>query len=180
MSWFSRKKTVAANEREKSDTSSVTNKIVLNFRRYSAEQVRELAAVTLDAAGFDPSIADPKVGDRMPDGTVYAGDSPDTGKPMYTTPTDASLMKWKEAMDYTAKLNAYGHQDWRLPAKGELNALFNNRAAIGGFNENVRDTASWYWAGMQEDKRIAWAQRFCDGDQVWHAAASSSSVRPVR
>src|SRR5258708_6921449 len=28
-------------------------------------------------------------GDRMPDGTVYAGISPESGKPMYTTPGDA-------------------------------------------------------------------------------------------
>jgi hypothetical protein len=34
----------------------------------------------------------------MPDGTVYAGVSPDTGQPMYTTFDDApSTMKWKKA-----------------------------------------------------------------------------------
>ena len=27
----------------------------------------------------------------MPDGSIYAGVSPDTGKPMYTTPKDAPL-----------------------------------------------------------------------------------------
>src|SRR5947207_14645373 len=32
-----------------------------------------------------------KPGDRMPDGTVYAGISPDTHKPIYATPKDASL-----------------------------------------------------------------------------------------
>ena len=31
----------------------------------------------------------PQIGDEMPDGTVYAGLSPDTNKPMYTTPADA-------------------------------------------------------------------------------------------
>lgn len=30
-----------------------------------------------------------RIGDRMPDGTVYAGISPDTSKPMYTTPAYA-------------------------------------------------------------------------------------------
>src|SRR4051794_5579729 len=33
--------------------------------------------------------AELKPGDRMRDGTVYAGLSPDTGKTMYTTPADA-------------------------------------------------------------------------------------------
>src|SRR5438552_817465 len=32
-----------------------------------------------------------KPGDRMADGTIYAGVSPDTGKAMYTTPADAPL-----------------------------------------------------------------------------------------
>ena len=32
-----------------------------------------------------------KVGDRMPDGTIYAGTSPDTGTAMYTTSADAPL-----------------------------------------------------------------------------------------
>lgn len=33
-----------------------------------------------------------KPGDRMEDGTVYAGTSPDTGKAMYATPKDASMV----------------------------------------------------------------------------------------
>ena len=180
MSWFSRTKTVVAKEREISEGPGLTKKIVLNFRRHSAQQVRDMATGTLDAAGFDPSIADPKVGDRMLDGTVYAGDSPDTGKPMYATPTDASLMKWKEAMDYTATLNAYGHQDWRLPTKGELNVLFNNRAAIGGFNVSGSTPAGWYWSGTQVYEWRAWVQRFSDGYQIINDKDHHSSVRCVR
>src|SRR5260370_42273506 len=33
----------------------------------------------------------PAPGDKMPDGTIYAGVSPDTGKAMYATPADAPL-----------------------------------------------------------------------------------------
>ena len=32
-----------------------------------------------------------KVGASMPDGSIYAGVSPDTGKPMYATPKDAPM-----------------------------------------------------------------------------------------
>src|SRR5262245_32539436 len=107
--------------------------IILNFGRYSMETVQNMAAATLESAGFDPTIADPKVGDRMPDGTIYAGDSPETGKPMYTTPRAVrSPMEWKEARDYAKNLDAHGHKDWRLPTKRELAVLFNNHAAIGG------------------------------------------------
>src|SRR5947209_4395363 len=35
------------------------------------------------------AAADPSVGDRKPDGTVYAGVSPETGQAMYSTPGDA-------------------------------------------------------------------------------------------
>ena len=31
-----------------------------------------------------------KIGDAMRDGSIYAGTSPDTGKPMYAMPKDAS------------------------------------------------------------------------------------------
>ena len=181
MPWFSRTKTDAAAEPEESGDPGTTKKIVLNFRRYSAQQVRELATVTLGAAGFDPSVADPKIGDKMPDGTVYAGESPDTGKPMYTTPADASLtVKWKEAMDYAAKLDAHGHDDWRLPTKNELNVLFNNRAAIGGFKVSGSGPAGWYWSGTQLFKWHAWEQRFSDGDQGYYNKDGHPSVRCVR
>jgi hypothetical protein len=121
----------------------IAKTIVLNFRGRTSAAALEMAAATLQAGGFDAAEANkPKpveIGDKMPDGTVYAGLSPETGKPMYVTPADASLtMKWKEAMDYAKRLDTHGHQDWRLPTKGELNVLFNNRAAIGGFNVPAR------------------------------------------
>lgn len=36
----------------------------------------------------------PSIGTVCPDGTVYAGISPDGGRPMFTTPTDAGLMPY--------------------------------------------------------------------------------------
>src|SRR5947209_3092432 len=88
-----------------------------------------------------------KPGDCMPDGTIYAGISPDTHKPMYATPADAALtMEWTQAMKYAEELDAHGHRDWRVPTKGELNLLFNNRAAIGGFDESGSYPAGWYWS----------------------------------
>src|SRR5262249_56590304 len=72
--------------------------------------------------------AELKPGDRMQDGTIYAGLSPDTGKEMYTTPADATgTMKWKKAMDYAAGLDAHGRRDWRVPTKAEVNVLYETR-----------------------------------------------------
>jgi hypothetical protein len=67
----------------------------------------------------------PKIGAKMPDGTIYAGISPDTGKPMYATPADAPLtMTFNEAAEHAKTANsqkACGHRDWRVPTKAELN-----------------------------------------------------------
>jgi hypothetical protein len=123
----------------------------------------------------------PQPGDRMPDGTVYAGTSPETGKAMYTTPKDTALtMKWKQAMEYAAKLDAHGHQDWRMPTSGELSVLFKNRAAIGGFDESGSGPAGWYWSSSQLNDDIAWSQRFSDGGQDFSGKDTDSSLRCVR
>jgi hypothetical protein len=124
---------------------------------------------------------EPKIGDKMPDGTVYAGISPDTNKPMYATPADAPLtMKlFNKATEYAAQLDAHGHRDWHLPTKNELNALFNNRAAIGGFDVSGSDPAGWYWSTSPYGWS-AWGQRFSDGSQYLYSMDDRSSVRPVR
>jgi hypothetical protein len=127
------------------------------------------------------AITEPKPGDRMADRTIYAGISPDTGKAMYATPKDASLtMKWKAAMEYASKLDEHGHNDWRVPTKGELNVLFQNRAAIGGFDISGSNPAGWYWSSSQDDRLTGWAQRFSDGGQGYYGPFTDSSLRCVR
>jgi hypothetical protein len=34
-----------------------------------------------------------------------------------------------------------------MPTKSELNVLFNNRAAIGGFDLSGSEPSGWYWSG---------------------------------
>jgi hypothetical protein len=124
----------------------------------------------------------PKVGDKMEDGAVYAGISPHTNKPMYATPADASLtMTFNDAQKYAATLDAHGHKDWRVPTKAELNVLFNNRAAIGGFDEPGSFPAGWYWSSLQSGYYgLAWAQRYSDGYQYDILKSFDSSLRCVR
>src|SRR5690349_17209341 len=43
------------------------------------------------SAETNARINGPKVGDLIPDRTIFAGISPDTGNPMFTTPLDAPL-----------------------------------------------------------------------------------------
>jgi hypothetical protein len=120
-------------------------------------------SVKVRPAADEPAPAAPKIGAGLPDGTVYAGLSPDTGRAMYTTPADAPLtMKWRDAMKHAAKLGAHGHKDWRLPSRAELNVLFNNRAAIGGFDTSGSFPTGHYWSSA-ELNGLAWNQRFSDG-----------------
>jgi len=125
--------------------------------------------------------AEPKIGDKMPDGTVFAGISPETNKPMYATPADASLtMTFNDAKGYAAQLDAHGHKDWRVPTKAELNVLFNNRAAIGGFDVTGSYPAGWYWSASPYYLWNAWGQRFSDGCQHNYDKGNHSAVRCVR
>jgi uncharacterized protein DUF1566 len=186
MGLLSRTKTTEPAE-AKEDAVSTRKTIVLNFDGRASEAVEAIAAATLEAGGFDAASAapkpaePPKIGDRMPDGTIYAGTSPDTGKPMYAAPADAPQpMKWQEAMDYAAKLDAHAHRDWRLPTTGELAALFNNRAAIGGFDVSGSNPAGWYWSASSDNEWGAWERRFSDGFQVSDSKEGVSALRCVR
>jgi len=124
------------------------------------------------------------IGNTMPDGTVYAGISPDTNKPMYATSADAPLTyTFNQAQKYAEKLDVHGHKDWRAPTKGELNVLFQNRAAIGGFNETGSRPGGWYWSSSQDYNFYQWAQRFSDGFRDFYCKLnlfSDSSLRCVR
>jgi hypothetical protein len=122
-----------------------------------------------------------KVGDRVPDGTIYAGTSPETDKALHTTPGDEPrAYNWDSGSRYCADLQAHGHHDWRVPTKGELNVLFQNRDAIGGFNISGSYPAVWYWSSSQFDDDSAWDQRFSDGSQGINLKRDSSSLRCVR
>ena len=180
MGFFTRTKT--ADAQPKASPGPARKKIMLNLRAGGGAAGREIAAGTLKAGGFDAERDGiPPIGTMVSDGTIYAGMSPDTGKPMYVTPLDAPLtMKWKDAMDYAGKLDAHGHKDWRLPSKSELSVLFNNRAALGGFNVSGSYPAGWYWSGTQGVKWSAWGQRFSDGYQLNYTKDVHSSVRCVR
>lgn len=131
--------------------------------------------------GGGPTRPAPAIGERMKDGTVFAGISPDTGMAMYALPADAPLtLTWKEAMDVAAGFHHYGcpKATFRVPTLGELNVLFQNRAAIGGFNET---RAGWYWSAMAAGSAHpgdAMGQRF---DAGWQAGCyDKASLRLVR
>jgi hypothetical protein len=130
-------------------------------------------------------------GEHLPDGTIFAGISPDTGRQMHTMPADVRKTQgdirlcctFNEAQKCAEGANAmttYGHDDWRVPTKAELHVLFNNRAAIGGFDSSGSDPFDRYWSSSSYGTLSAWGQCFSDGHQNIDWKHGHSSVRLVR
>ena len=67
-----------------------------------------------------------------------------------------------------------GYSDWYLPSKNELNKLYINRVAIGGFASNG------YWSSSEFDNSNAWKQLFTDGSQWSNGKSATSGMRAVR
>jgi len=67
-----------------------------------------------------------------------------------------------------------GYSDWYLPSKDELNQLYINRTAIGGFTTNA------YWSSSEGYVYGAWEQDFNDGNQYDYNKSNTHDVRAVR
>ena len=72
----------------------------------------------------------------------------------------------------TLYLNDYS--DWYLPSKDELNKLYINRVAIGGFINSA------YWSSCEYNTSGAWYQNFTDGSQSNDTKEDHLYVRAVR
>lgn len=65
------------------------------------------------------------------------------------------------AAQYCATLEAYGFDDWYLPAAGELNEMYQKL----GPNGSQQITTGAYWSSSEFDADYAWIQSFVDGYQ---------------
>ena len=70
--------------------------------------------------------------------------------------------------------NGGGYSDWYLPSHNELNVLYINRAAIGGFG------SGYYWSSSEGDFGDAWFQSFGNGSQSDFIKSLTNGVRAVR
>jgi hypothetical protein len=80
----------------------------------------------------------------------------------------------KVCADYTVTVNSVTYDDWFLPSKDELNKLYLNQVAIGGFADDK------YWSSSEGDAYIAWFQYFGDGSQYANPKYDDLRVRAVR
>jgi len=67
-----------------------------------------------------------------------------------------------------------GFTDWYLPSKDELNKLYINRLAIGGF------ASAGYWSSSEYGASSAWYQDFYSGFQGNEYKGNTCRVRAVR
>jgi len=80
------------------------------------------------------------------------------------------------AADICANLTLGGYSDWFLPSKDELNEMYLNKAAIGGF----ASTYTYYFSSTEIDDYAAWTQVFPNGSQYYSNKDFNYSVRAVR
>lgn len=67
-----------------------------------------------------------------------------------------------------------GYSDWYLPSKDELNKLYQNRVAIGGF------ASAFYWSSSELSYLAAWGRGFIIDVQDNPNKNSNRAVRAVR
>ena len=71
-------------------------------------------------------------------------------------------------------LTLTGYSDWYLPSEDELNTLYLNQTAIGGF------ASAYYWSSSENYYSNAWYQYFASGAQNYNDKANTHYVRAVR
>jgi hypothetical protein len=139
---------------------------------------------------------------------VYAGDL--GGDRIYTTRNDQGLFAWNNggatpfatgqvsttngkantdalvvAGDLAAPYNAANAcralgADWYLPSRDELNLLYLNHAAIGGFVLTGSGAPLWYWSSSETNATAARRHNFRDNWQTNAAKGNVLSVRCIR
>ena len=67
-----------------------------------------------------------------------------------------------------------GQDDWFLPSKDELNEMYIQRIAIGGF------TSDGYWSSSEFNEDAVWGQGFDDSTLYNFYKTNAQNVRPVR
>jgi len=83
----------------------------------------------------------------------------------------------KIAAKICSELNYLGYADWYLPSKDELDALFNNKESIGGFNPGL------YWSSTEAiayNDDFTWLQDFSSGQKMGLNKNASARVRCIR
>ena len=113
------------------------------------------------------------IGDSYQGGIIFWLDG--NGGGLIAANYDVGL-NWDDAMSYCADYTVGQYDDWYLPSKDELNLIYQQQTAIGGF------TDYYYWSSTEidGDDEGAWNQDFGNGFQGLSFKTFPSYVRAVR
>lgn len=153
-------------------TNEVPNPFSREYQEAVAEQANWHPVYSADAPL--------QIGMLMPNGTIFAGISPDTRQPYYTTKADVNeFLPFTKAREFCMKLSSYDNGNWRLPTTQEMDNLYARRQEIGGFNTNAEGAASWHWSSGSR-LFTAGMKKFTDG--AWYNVGKtvSANIRCVR
>ena len=98
----------------------------------------------------------------------------DFGGYLYRVYPDMGEMKWSQAINACEGLSYGDYDDWYLPSKEELNAMYQERLSIGGFFN------AWYWSSTRRNTYYAYYQDFTDGSISFEEYADTYRVRCIR
>ena len=107
-------------------------------------------------------------------GTTVGGTSTALGTGAANTATVSAACGTGTAARLCADLVLNGYSDWYLPSRDELNKLYINIIAIGGF-ATVR-----YWSSSEYDGLGAWFINFGNGATSYYNRNFTYYVRAVR
>ena len=143
--------------------------------------------LTSSDAGYDPTLikgiivatTDQSSGIQWYNGAYTTTGATGTAIGTGLSNTDAIIAsQGATSTNYAAGLaRAYGgggYSDWYLPSKDELNQLYLNRVAIGGFTNN------YYWSSTEATQFFSWRQNLNGGTQDTLGKSGLMYVRAVR
>lgn len=93
---------------------------------------------------------------------------------LYHVYPDMGAMTWSQAMSACNGLSYGGYDDWYLPNKEELNAMYQKKSSIGGFS------GTDYWSSTESSSSTAWGHYFYNGSQYNYDKSDTLRVRCVR
>ena len=87
---------------------------------------------------------------------------------------ESTTYTWQNAINRCNAVTYGGYTNWHLPSKDNLNVLYVNRTAIGGFQ------SASYWSSTEYNTVNAWYLYFSNGNQGGVNKADTNRVRCVR
>ena len=147
---------------------------------YVAGQTHGLIAATADQTAYEDGI-------QWATETYWDISVPGTGTALGTGSANTTKIIAQNGAGVTCAAglarayNGGGYTDWYLPSRDELDKLYLNRVAIGGFDTT---TDPYYWSSSEEESYAtdAWFQAFGGqySGQYWGYKWNAYRVRAVR